>query len=433
MVKVKVARKGKKNGSRMAKKVVEVAVATRGRRRRNRNGGNGSGAPVSTSVSIAPRNTERVHLKGTDRLIHVDDVSKFGTGATVVDLSLSCSSFKRMEHMASAYQRVRFKKLVFRVVPMSATSSSGGFAAAFVSDPTDVLGSGDDALDRLVAQKGSKITKIWQSTTVNACLLPDLLYTSEPPQGDIRLSSPGRLWIIIESKVVGNNNSPVPLTVYCDWEVDFYVPSLEKGEKGGSGSLVVGATFYTKKTAVGLWWQDDSPGDDPRTKIPNIEFDVTYQTKQKYYLSYEKAGNFDKFRMVHDKVHGITLAPVAPDGTIIIEKTDINQYVFEKGDVLTPVSSPNSVGVEYLCRMTRKPISQALCQSLPAPSLLRSSQIELPSETLRQSSTPSQTPNSLHKGLTPARLKALETEFRSLLQERSRSPSFETLDGHFEI
>lgn len=373
---VKKNKKRRTNGpKRLVTKVVEVAKPRR-RRRGDRNGRTGGGAPVSTSVAIAPRNTERVHLKGTDRLIHVEDVSRFGTGAVVVDVSLSCNSFKRMEHMASAYQRVRFKKLVFRIVPMAATTFTGGFAAAFVADPTDVLGSGDDALDRLVAQKGSKITKIWQSTTVGACLLPDLLYTSEPPQGDVRLSSPGRLWVVIESKVSGQGTAGVPLTVYCDWEVDFYVPSLERAEGGGTGSLIVGATFYTRKSNVGLWWKDGAGGDDPRVKIPNIEFDVTYQTKQKYYLSYTKAGNFDKFRMVNDSVHGVTLAPVAPDGTVIIEQTDINQYVFEKGDVLTPVPSLNGVGAEFLCRRMRKLTLQVSCPPEPAHFSIKSLQTD---------------------------------------------------------
>nr|UHS71735.1 MAG: putative capsid protein [Permutotetraviridae sp.] len=424
--KVKVV---KKNGAKKShKKFVEVVVPGRSRRRNVRNGGPRNGAPVSTSVAIAPRNTERVHLKGTDRLIHVDDVGRFPTGGVVVDLSLSCSSFKRMEHMATAYQRVRFKKLVFRVVPMAATSSTGGFAAAFVSDPTDVLGSGDDALDRLVAQKGSKITKIWQSTNVVGCILPDLLYTSEPPQGDIRLSSPGRLWIVVESRVQGVNSQAVPLTVYCDWEVDFFVPSLEKGEGGGQGALIVGATFYSRKSNVGLWWKDGAGGDDPRTKIPNIEFDVTYQTKQKYYLSYVKAGNFDKFRMVNDSTHGITLAPVSPEGDIVIEVTDVNQYVFEKGDVLTPVPNLNSVGAEYLCRRMQKHTLQDSCPLLPAPCSQNSMLPDCSTSKRRQSSKPSQIQNFLQKALTPAQLKELGMESPLLLRDQSRSPSFEILD-----
>lgn len=433
-VKVVRSRKKKNTNARTAKKVVEVVVPRR-RGRGNRNGRAGGGAPVSTSVAITPRNTDRVHLKGTDRLIHVEDVSKFATGAVVVDLSMSCSTFKRMEHMASAYQRVRFKKLVFRVVPMSSTSATGGFAAAFVSDPSDVLGGGDDALDRLVAQKGSKITKIWQSTTIVGCISPDLLYTSEPPQGDIRLSSPGRLWVVIESKVAGVNSAEIPLTIYCDWEVDFYVPSLERNDTGGTGSLIVGAPFYTRSSNVGLWWKDTAGGDDPRIKIPNIEFDITYRTKQKYYLAFEKAGNFDKFRMVNDAAHGITLAPVAPDGKLVIEKTQINQWVLETGDVLTPVPDLNSVGAEFLCRKTQRLTLQALSQSEPAPycpkstlpSSLTSKQKQLWKQLLAQTSS--------KEARTPAPSQVSQTEYQSRLREQLRSPSFEELDDDelFEV
>lgn len=341
--------------------VVKEAVGRprRGRSRRNRNG-RGGNAPVATSLSISSKSTPTVTLFGTDRLIHVPNLYNFNSGSVVVDLPIQCSTFGRMAHMSDAYQRVRFKKLVFRVVPMCPTNATGGLAAAFVADATDTLGSGPDALNRLVASTGSKIAKAWQSFSINAKFVRDCLYTSVPPTGDLRLSSPGRLWVVVESRcqVPGFSSTAIPLTVYCDWEVEFSVSSLEREHPAESFSLTVGATFYSRKDHVGLWWMDNSGGDDPRSKIPGIMFNTTYRTKQKYYLSYQKAGNFDKFRLIQDKDHGVTFCPVAPDGTPIVEKTEINQYVFESGDVLTPVDDPKVIGQEFLCRQTRSSLSE---------------------------------------------------------------------------
>lgn len=397
------------------------------RRRRVRNGRNRNRAPVSTPVSISPKNAASVTLFGTDRLFHVPDISGYAAGDVAIDFSVNTASFKRMRHMAEAYQRVHFEKLVFRVVSMCPTSVTGGFAAAFVSDPTDVLGGGNDSLDRVVAQNGSKVTKAWEDCRIVARLGPDLLYTSDPPLGDQRLSSPGRFWLVMESKV----NQKVPLTIYCDWKVTFSVASLEGTEKSG-GVLVVQAPFYTRASNVGLWWKDGPGGDDPRPKIPGITFDTVYQSKQKFYLSFSKAGNFDKFKLVNDKNHGVTLAPVAPDGSVVVETTEQNQWVFEKGDVLTPLPENVQVGSEFHCQRSPCDISLGTRQGSTDPPSNSSQQSSEKSSMTRQSQL-SKLLNSLTVGSSqqgPTKLSLLESLMESPLSSSGlqRSPSFEVLD-----
>lgn len=410
---------------------VTVAQKPCPKRRSNRNGGNGGGAPISTAVSLSPKNSNSVKLHGTDRLIHVPDISRYDAGHVVVDLSMSCASFHRLSHMSEAYQRVRFKKLVFRVVTMCSTYVSGGYACAFVADPTDVLGDGSNALDRVVAQTGSKITKVWESATVAARLTPDLLYTSDPPQGDKRLSSPGRLWLIVESKC----SNEVPLTVYCDWAVEMAVPSLE-AQTGQAGALVVTENFFARKSNVGLWYQPKgkSPIDDPRKAIPGIEFDVLYKSKQKYFVSFtqERGGNFDQFKMVNDQTHGITLAPVGLDNKTIIDTAEGDYWMLERGDFLTPIPNLSGVGLEFLCRQTAldsKPSRMHSDSSLGFSDLTRPL-ASLPKPIERDSSglsKPSRMQPFSEKG--PTLRSSLEKQMESLLRlaDRSRSPSFEIL------
>lgn len=240
---------------------------------------------------------------------------------------------------------------------MCSTSAAGGIATAFVADPTDVLGDGADALDRVVAQTGSKITKIWESATIVSKLSPDLLYTSDPPTGDKRLSSPGRFWLVVESKPT----TSVPLTVYCDWAVELFVPSLESKE-GQGGAIVIQDNFFGRKDRVGLWHQTSGsePSDDPRLAIPGIEFGTVYETAREYYHSFKtvRDGNFSRFKLVNDSTHGITLAPVDPAGKVVIDQMTTDQWSIVKGETFTPLPNLQERGLEFLCQPPVSAISR---------------------------------------------------------------------------
>lgn len=408
-----------KNGS------IEIDVKTKGRRgRRNRNGRGGAGAPISTSVSILPTNSPKMRVHGTDRVIHIPE-AKFQDGSVMVDIPISSELVPRLAHLAEAYQRIRFKKLVFHIVSMCPTTTSGGIAAAFVADPTDVLSGGNDSLNRVVAQNGSKVTKIWQSALIRSSLSGDLLYTSAPPLGDTRLYSPGRLWVVCESKF----STPVPLTIYMDWDVELSVPSLEVKTKEGAGAIILKSNFYTRTSNPGFWYRDSGGGDDPRPMAPGIQFDVVYQAKSKSYIDFgDVAGSFDRFIMVNDSVHGVTFTAVGMDNKPIISVTKKNQWVLEKGQPLYPVPENTVTGLEFICN--RSPSCRLSDpKSEPPQNSKSSSQKNLTntSKSLLSQLKGSKGSLSLSE-LTLAQLKELPTEYLSSLREQSRSPSFEVLD-----
>lgn len=409
-----------KRGSRKAAKTEVVVVEPRKGGRRNRNGGSRRGAPVSTSVSLLPTNTQKLRLFGTDRVLHIPE-ARPTDGAPLIDLSITPELLPRLHHMAEAYQRIRYKKLVFKIVSMCPTTTSGGIAAAFVADPTDVLGSGANALNRVVAQNGSKVTKVWQSATIRASLSGDLLYTSTPPLGDSRLYSPGRFWLVCESRF----STPVPITVYLDWEVEVSVPSLET-EAPEAGAVVLTANFYTRSSNPGFWYKDGAGGDDPRPHAPGIQFDVIYQSKSKSYIKFETvAGNYDRFILVNDPNHGVTLTAVGTDGKPIIQVTDINQWVLEKGQPLFPVPENVKLGSEFICSSKVLQDSSGPSQGQATSTQRSSSGLLSQARTglLRQSKMPT----GSEQAPTPAHLMELLMAFPQLLKEPLRSPSFEVL------
>lgn len=318
-----------------------------------RMGGDGRNASISTSFSARSKGTESQALKGTDRLAHIPDIAVFGGDKKVLDTLISVESFPRLKHIASAYQRVMFIKLVFRVVPQVPTTISGGYVAGFVADPSDDLGDGADAVNRLVAQAGAKVTKIWESATIVGKPLQESLFTSESSTGEIRLISPGRFVLCTEgAPQTGTRGIPMPLTVYCDWSVKLMIPSLESETGKTHGALVVNSNFYARSSNAGLWWSDGTGGDDPRTKIPGIQFDVVYKTPTRFYISYPStAANYDRFIMVNHPTHGITLAPVkyATAKDPVLDRADKNVWVFEKGTLFIPQAIPNEKGLEFLC------------------------------------------------------------------------------------
>lgn len=340
-----------------------------------RDRGGGGNAYVSTALSLTSRANARVKLSGTDRIAHVPNIAHFGDGATVLSLAITCSDIPRLSHIAEAYQRVIFHKLCFRIVPMAATTSSGGYIAGFVPDVSDDLSSGPDRLNRLVAQSGTKIAKVWQNVTVTHQCVPDNLYTSTPPRGDQRLSSPGRFVIIVDSEIPGKNDK-VPVSVYLDWSVTLFEPALES--QVANAPLVAPVNFYLRSNNVGLWFKDADGGDDPRIAGLNCVFDVPYRVASKRYIDFnagegaeEIVGNFDRVMLNHHPVHGITLFVLDFHGKIISEKPSKNQFFLEKGDTLVP-EPPNVVTGRAFLSQSKSMLKR---ESQPRPSLSKSSSL----------------------------------------------------------
>lgn len=287
------------------------------------------------------------------------------------DVSLVPSGVPRLRNLAASYQRIRWKKIVLRFEPMVPSLTVGGYVCGFLPDADDDLSHGNP-LDRLMAHPGSKMVKAWQAATVSHKCQPDLLYTSRPPKAEARLYSPGRVALVIDSKISAGANTPAPLSIYLDWEVELHEPSLEE-EAPKAQTVECLSSFYARSENVGLWWSDGTGGDDPRTKIPGMAWDVVYRSGSKRYVEFGAGstlvkGNYDRFILTHDPTHGISLFVAGYDGKSIVEKATANVWVLEKGDVLVPEAENSQTGLEFL----RLPKSARTSGPRPAPLSRRS-------------------------------------------------------------
>lgn len=293
---------------------------------------------------------------------------------------------------------------------MCSSGASGGYVAAFIRDPTDNLGTGKLALERLVASEGSRARKAWQGSTVSCNCVPDLLYTSAPPAGDARLQSPGIFALAVESKVNGGNASTVPVSVYCDWDVTLSYPSLEGDAADATGAVRVVKDAYIRQNHFGLWYKDTTGGDEPRTIAPGIQPNVVYRAKSKRFAGLlasdlpagealtpnptaPTSGSFDRFMYATSATPGWTLWLCDYNGKPFTAKGDKNYWILEDGDILTPEPKSFSIGSQYLCHEARSGSSRNINEP-------QSSQLDSSFENLQFSPDTSKTLQEMLEGLS---------------------------------
>jgi len=189
--------------------------------------------PAAKSSTVKSVSTQKTVLVGTDRLLSVENITKVPTGNTFMEYVVTPSSFPRLARMASAFQRIRWKRLVFHVQPHVTTSSSGGYVASFVADPTDDVPSGAEGLNILTSQACSRTANIYEPSklVVPARDLKGLMYTSQA--GAPRLFSPGKFVLMADGAATQEGS----LVVTCEWEVSLEVPGLEEQSEERPGLL----------------------------------------------------------------------------------------------------------------------------------------------------------------------------------------------------
>lgn len=227
-----------------------------------------AGAPVSQAVAVRETGTDSASVSGVDRLEHVEDISKYAHGGIVIDDLISASSFARLSKIAGAYQKVRYRKLAFRVVPMIPTSVGGGYVVAFVRDPADVPPTkGDDLLNWVTSQQGSITTKWWQSSAVSVPCADKVYYTSTSEE--VREYSPGRLVVVVDGKATAAG----PVTIFVDWSVTLTHASLEGTViPGRPDHTVVQRNLWTKNQNTYVWSYDPSKSADSGSPNPELMF-----------------------------------------------------------------------------------------------------------------------------------------------------------------
>lgn len=128
------------------------------------------------------------------------------------------SHFDRLKVLCEAYQRIRYKRLTFRIVPMAPSVIAGGYTAGFIRDCKDRL-SGDVTSALLASGGVSK--KNYDDSIVVVTGIPDLYYTSVEHVGSIsRWSSPGSFVISVDSPA----DKDMDVLVYMDWHVELSEP-----------------------------------------------------------------------------------------------------------------------------------------------------------------------------------------------------------------
>lgn len=223
-------------------------------------------AAVSKAVRVTESGTDSASVSGVDRLHHVADVRVFAHSSVVLDALVDASSFARLTRVAGAYQKVRYRQLRFRVVPMMSTAVGGGYVVAFVRDPMDQIPSEPlTRLNWLTSQRGSVTTKWWQSSEVVVPLSDRDYYTSTSQE--VREYSPGRLVLAVDGKATASGS----LTVFVDWAVTLRHASLESTlQSGRPDHVVVQRNLFTKDGNTYVWSYD--PDKDDTRGSPDPEF-----------------------------------------------------------------------------------------------------------------------------------------------------------------
>nr|QIJ56915.1 hypothetical protein [Scaphoideus titanus sobemo-like virus 2] len=226
------------------------------------------GAPVSQAVEVRETSSDSASVSGVDRLEHIDDISKYEHGVVVIDDLINASSFARLSKIAGAYQKVRYRKLAFRVVPMVSTSVGGGYVVAFVRDPADVPPTKQsDLLNWITSQSGSVTTKWWESTRIQVPTTDRVYYTSTSQE--VREYSPGRLVLAVDGKAT----APGPVTIFVDWSVTLTHASLESTVVAGRPDhTVLLRNIWTKDQNQYAWSYDPTKSGDSGSPNPELMF-----------------------------------------------------------------------------------------------------------------------------------------------------------------
>lgn len=164
---------------------------------------------------------------GTDLLenINIPGSQTYQTGDVITEAIVDCQSTRRLADLSATFQRVHWSRLRFTIEGAFPSTSGGGFIAAFVRDPTDTLP--EHPLDRLKWAMGRSCVvdcKWYDCGTINVPPHPDLQYTSQGANSDVRWWSPGKLVLVAK----GGPATPGSLTIKMDWSVTFSMPSSER-------------------------------------------------------------------------------------------------------------------------------------------------------------------------------------------------------------
>jgi hypothetical protein len=180
-------------------------------------------APVALATRARLVTTDRMAFTGTERVDAVQaTVQSCAAGAYIFHITFDNTLLPRLAAVSRTYQRISYKLLQFDVCAQNPSSTSGGYAAAWVADPDDnILRSSN-----LLSHKGAVQRKWWEDAVVPGPVRPDQeFYTSLSVAGSLRFHSPGQFVIICDNPP----SQAIVMTVNCKYSVVLSQPSIESG------------------------------------------------------------------------------------------------------------------------------------------------------------------------------------------------------------
>lgn len=203
----------------MAPKKIKSKKQRKQPRKSNNKNRHGSDAPVSrASKPLRSNASGSTRQSGIDH-VATTDTGTVETGSVITRIQILPSICRRLDELANAFQRIRYRRLHFRIEPMGGTAVTGGYAAAFIRDPADII-SKESALSTIMAQKGSVSRKAWEGCNL-LFSSGQRFYTSA--NDELRTFCPGELVIVCTAKF----SQPVNFVISMTWTVDLEDPGLQ--------------------------------------------------------------------------------------------------------------------------------------------------------------------------------------------------------------
>lgn len=316
-------------------------------------------APVARGVREgSTRATSGAREAGRDRFAHFEDVSKFTSGQTLLSVVFTPHRLPRCKELAKVYQRYDVHKIRFHIVPMLSTATSGGYIAAFIRDPEDVV-SGADAANVVTSTQGSVTKKWWEEAMVSCPASRDHYYTATEP-GQERFSSPGVLVVAVDGKATQQGS----VTIYCEYDLSFYAPGLESQKDSGTVQVLTNL-----RMAAGNDYIETAAGDRKAsamfsgTLVDNTILEAPHPI---YYLINTSGSVTGMASFKYILIKTDSVQPCGAEGTVYSEKTFGNATVLFAGEQMLIRKKPENrqVGFEYLCfRANSEPSSQKIERS----------------------------------------------------------------------
>lgn len=218
---------------------------------------------TALAEAVRGRQSDSAAMSGVDRVFHGTISADKRSGSVVCDLLVTPGLFKRLAVVARAYQKVRYLSLRFRIEPQVSTTTSGGYVAAFIRDPTDDV----KDIDVLTSQQGSMTTKWWQSSVIPAQIPQRDFFTSDSVE--VREYSPGRLLMMVD----GAATQAGSVTIFAEWSVRLSLAGLEKPGTV-SKDIVALDDWWTQAGHIGLFTRKNGRFGDGSVKTMISDFTV---------------------------------------------------------------------------------------------------------------------------------------------------------------